>query len=121
MPTPDDGLAGPTPPEFLCPITRDLMVDPVCTADGQTYECAAISRWLETRRVSPVTNVRLTDLTLTPNRPLRSLIEAYLNQQPERERRAQDQQALIAKVDLLAKECEAAEGTTQSRNFVRAF
>jgi len=104
------------PPEFLCPITRDLMVDPVCTADGQTYEKAAISRWLETRRVSPVTNSRLTDLTLTPNRPLRSLIEDYLNRQPELERKAQDQQALIAKVDLLAKDREAAEGKIQSRN-----
>ena len=92
------------------------MVDPVCTADGQTYEKVAISRWLEMRRVSPVTNSRLTDLTLTPNRPLRSLIEDYLNRQPERERKAQDQQALVAKVDLLAKDREAAEGKTQSRN-----
>ena len=26
------------PAEFLCPITRELMQDPVCTSDGHTYE-----------------------------------------------------------------------------------
>ena len=34
------------PAEYLCPITQDVMVDPVSTCDGHTYERAAIERWL---------------------------------------------------------------------------
>ena len=113
---PGDGLAaGPVPPEFICPISTKLMTDPVCTADGQTYEKAEISKWLAIRPVSPVTNLRLRDLRLTPNVSLRSLIESYLNRQSKRECKAQERQALIAKVDRLTKDREAAEGKTQSR------
>uniref|UniRef100_A0A7S2D790 U-box domain-containing protein n=1 Tax=Octactis speculum TaxID=3111310 RepID=A0A7S2D790_9STRA len=34
------------PPDLCCPITRDLLVDPVTAADGETYERSAIERWL---------------------------------------------------------------------------
>ena len=27
---------------FLCPVTHDLMIDPVIMADGHTYECEEI-------------------------------------------------------------------------------
>ena len=32
--------------ELVCPITHELMQDPVLTADGHAYERAAILRWL---------------------------------------------------------------------------
>jgi hypothetical protein len=31
---------------FFCPITQEIMVDPVSTVGGQTYERAAIEQWL---------------------------------------------------------------------------
>ena len=36
------------PAEYLCPISMRTMVDPVVTADGQTYERTFIEEWLRT-------------------------------------------------------------------------
>lgn len=35
---------GSVPAHFLCPITHQLMFDPVLAADGFCYEASAISR-----------------------------------------------------------------------------
>ena len=35
------------PHEFMCPITRELLNDPVVAADGFTYERAMMLTWLE--------------------------------------------------------------------------
>ena len=32
--------------EFLCPIFQTIMIDPVLTDDGHTYEREAIEKWL---------------------------------------------------------------------------
>ena len=61
--------------EFLCPITSTLMTDPVVATDGHTYERRNITRALHANGVSPMTNVKLTDLTLTPNIALRRIME----------------------------------------------
>ena len=56
------------------------MRDPVVTADGQTYERAAIERWLECQQsrqlpsTSPLTGEPLEHTTLVPNIALRGLI-----------------------------------------------
>lgn len=47
------------PEDFLCPITQELMIDPVATADGQIYERRAIEQWLEKSDKSPLTNLPL--------------------------------------------------------------
>ena len=39
----------------MCPITGELMVDPVKVSDGHTYERSAIEAWLETKATSPRT------------------------------------------------------------------
>lgn len=51
----------------FCPITQSLMVDPVDTCDGQTYEREAIEKWLEDHDTSPLTNLALESKVLTPN------------------------------------------------------
>merc|ERR1712146_346013 len=48
-----DASAATLMPEFLCPLTRELMRDPVFTADGQTYEREAIEAWLRDHDTSP--------------------------------------------------------------------
>jgi hypothetical protein len=53
------------------------MRDPVTTEDGHTYERQAITKWLLTKYTSPVTNLRLRNLSLFPNHSLRLLIEEY--------------------------------------------
>ena len=35
-----------TPEIIMCPITQDIMLDPVSAADGHAYERAAIAEWL---------------------------------------------------------------------------
>jgi len=39
-----------------CPITQQLLVDPVVAEDGHLYERAAIEQWLVAKERSPVTN-----------------------------------------------------------------
>ena len=34
------------PKHFICPISQDLMIDPVVAADGFTYENRQITQWL---------------------------------------------------------------------------
>eukprot|EP00696_Hemimastix_kukwesjijk_P006270 gnl/Hemi2/17943_TR5917_c0_g1_i1.p1 gnl/Hemi2/17943_TR5917_c0_g1~~gnl/Hemi2/17943_TR5917_c0_g1_i1.p1 ORF type:complete len:680 (-),score=149.47 gnl/Hemi2/17943_TR5917_c0_g1_i1:20-2059(-) len=75
------------PPHFLCPITRELFIDPVVAQDGHTYERNAIVYWLQRSRISPVTNVELLSSALVPNSTLKSLIESnpYLKSQQKQQ------------------------------------
>ncbi|KAG0725098.1 WD repeat, SAM and U-box domain-containing protein 1 [Chionoecetes opilio] len=66
------------PSEFLCPITQEMICDPVLCADGFTYERVAMEAWLASgKRTSPMTNEKLAHLVLTPNRTLRTLIQRH--------------------------------------------
>lgn len=66
------------PEDFRCPISLDLMKDPVIVATGQTYERASIQRWLDAgHRTCPKTQQVLCHLVLTPNYVLRSLIAQW--------------------------------------------
>jgi len=64
---------------FLCPITHDVMTDPVVSADGYTYERAAIARWFETSRKSPVTGQTLPHADLVPNHSVRTLLKTLID------------------------------------------
>lgn len=61
--------------EFYCPITMEIMKDPVFCADGHTYEREAIAHWFVNNNTSPKTNVTLDNKVLTPNFALRSIIK----------------------------------------------
>ncbi|KAK2635383.1 hypothetical protein Ddye_030175 [Dipteronia dyeriana] len=66
------------PDDFLCPISLELMRDPVIVATGQTYERSYIQRWIDCSNVTcPKTQQKLQHLTLTPNYVLRSLITQW--------------------------------------------
>jgi hypothetical protein len=62
------------PDEFTCPISLDVMKDPVVCADGHTYERESISKWLKKQRRSPKTGQVIDHLMLVPNWNLKSLI-----------------------------------------------
>jgi hypothetical protein len=66
------------PPEFLCPITADVMQDPVVTADGFSYERSAIEEWFRKHDTSPCTNNVLFNRSLIPNLTLRNHIREFL-------------------------------------------
>ena len=77
--------ADDAPEDFVCPITQCLMVDPVFTADGSIYERAAITEWFRSFQMrgkaptSPLTNLVLEDLSLTPSPELRVEIQKFLD------------------------------------------
>lgn len=67
------------PEEYLCPITADLMFDPVVAGDGHTYAREGISAWLKLKRTSPKTNEALPDDRLVPNHHLRGAILEWVD------------------------------------------
>lgn len=71
-----DGYDDP-PAAFVCPITQELMREPVVTSDGHTYERAAIQRWLRDHNTSPQTNRPLPSKQLLPNIALRKQIADF--------------------------------------------
>ncbi len=50
-----------------CPISGQPMKEPVVAADGHTYEKKAITRWLRTSNISPLTGQDLPHKELIPN------------------------------------------------------
>ena len=64
------------PEEFLCPISMEVMQDPVIAADGHTYERRAIEAWFERAQTSPTTNEPLPHVNLIPNHTIRSMINS---------------------------------------------
>ncbi|GAB0093854.1 WD repeat, SAM and U-box domain-containing protein 1 [Sergentomyia squamirostris] len=67
------------PLEFICPITHELMRNPVVLEDGFTYEASAIEDWLRMgKRTSPMTNLELDSVETIPNSLLKSNIDKYL-------------------------------------------
>lgn len=68
------------PFHFLCPISLQLMRDPVTVSTGITYDRENIERWLFTckNNTCPVTKQSLFDSAdLTPNHTLRRLIQSW--------------------------------------------
>lgn len=68
------------PQYFICPISLQIMKDPVTVVTGITYDRTSIERWLFSDRntTCPVTNQPLPkDSDLTPNHTLRRLIQAW--------------------------------------------
>ncbi|XP_010526330.1 PREDICTED: E3 ubiquitin-protein ligase PUB22 [Tarenaya hassleriana] len=68
------------PPFFLCPISLEIMKDPVILSSGITYDRDSIETWLFSgkNRTCPVSkHVVPADSDLTPNHTLRRLIQSW--------------------------------------------
>ena len=74
----------PIPEDYICPITQDLMEDPVVAADGNSYELQAITEWLQLgKRISPITGDRLAHTNLIPNVRLKAIIQDFKQKLPK--------------------------------------
>lgn len=72
------------PPECTCPITQEVMRDPVICADGTTYEKDAILAWFARgNHTSPLSGLRLEHRTLIPNLALRGILQRFQERMPE--------------------------------------
>ncbi len=67
------------PEAFICPITQDMMQDPVFASDGHTYERTAIELWLKNNNTSPMTGLQLSNKQLTPSHTLKSMIREFVD------------------------------------------
>ncbi len=70
------------PKEFYCPITQEVMQDPMIGPDGQTYEREAIENWLQIHHTSPITRVAMDAAQLIPNYALKNTIQGMLHGKP---------------------------------------
>ena len=82
----DETSAPPTsviPPEYLCSLTKQLMIDPVICADGETYEKSVIEKWIanltkmNAKLISPVTGEEMSHPHLIPNFSIKLLITSF--------------------------------------------
>ena len=69
---------GEVPENLCCPISMELMTQPVLAADGFTYDRASIEAWLARgKTTSPTTGAPLEHTHLTPNHLVKSMIAEY--------------------------------------------
>ena len=71
------------PDELCCPISLEIMRDPVIAADGMSYERARIADWLQHKHTSPLTNDLLPSKSVIPNIALAQVIRSYLLREQE--------------------------------------
>lgn len=75
----DDDLATVRIPKgFLCPLTMEIMYDPVLDAEGNTYERVALLEWLTKEHTSPISRQPLSEQMLNPNNALRDAIHEFM-------------------------------------------
>jgi hypothetical protein len=70
------------PGSFKCPITDDIMYDPVTMRCGHMFDKDAITRWLHVSNRCPVDNVYIWSTDLYPQNDMRGEIATYVGQRP---------------------------------------
>ncbi|KAK9704809.1 hypothetical protein RND81_07G012800 [Saponaria officinalis] len=66
------------PSPFRCPLSLDLMLDPVIVASGQTFEKSSIQKWLDSGlTVCPKTHQYLSHTNVIPNYTVKALIASW--------------------------------------------
>ncbi|XP_062116305.1 U-box domain-containing protein 19-like [Humulus lupulus] len=69
------------PDDFRCPISLELMTDPVTVSTGQTYDRSSILKWLKAGNLTcPKTGERLKNPELVPNSALKKLIQQFCSE-----------------------------------------
>ncbi|KAM0831742.1 hypothetical protein ACQ4PT_065335 [Festuca glaucescens] len=70
---------------FLCPLTKQIMRDPVTLESGATFECQAILKWFKEsdssgrRLICPVTRKELSSTELNPSIALKNTIDEWMH------------------------------------------
>jgi len=65
------------PPEFRCPLSLDIMIDPVILSDGHSYERKYITQWIQQNPVSPITKQPISEQEIKPNVDLKQKIQNW--------------------------------------------
>ena len=65
------------PPQFVCPITKAVMTEPVIAPDNQLYDRSAIELHFQSHKTSPLTQQALDRTELIPATNLKKLIDDW--------------------------------------------
>nr|AGN12872.1 putative U-box domain-containing protein 8 [Leavenworthia alabamica] len=78
-------MAFELPNDFRCPISLEIMSDPVIIQSGHTFDRVSIQRWIDSgNRTCPITKLPLSENpSLIPNHALRSLISNFAHVSPK--------------------------------------
>ncbi|KAL9649334.1 hypothetical protein ABK040_014636 [Willaertia magna] len=60
--------------KYICPISQELMIDPVIIESGHTFDRNSIEEWLKSKNTCPITRMELKVKSLTPNYSTKSTI-----------------------------------------------
>ena len=75
---PVGALQNNVPPLFMCPLSHQIMTNPVQCLDGQTYERTAIEQWFVDRgSVSPITSQPLPNTQVFENIAIKTAIQQW--------------------------------------------
>ncbi|XP_022143575.1 U-box domain-containing protein 3 [Momordica charantia] len=76
------GINGVSVPSyFRCPLSLELMLDPVIVASGQTYDRSSIQKWIDSGlTICPNTHQTLTHTNLIPNYTVRAMILSWCDE-----------------------------------------
>lgn len=66
--------------DFICPISLQLMSDPVVDMNGHTFERKSIDDWYQRSNISPITHLPVSSKHLTPNLLLKRQIMEFKEQ-----------------------------------------
>lgn len=67
------------PDHLICPITTNLLEDPVIAPSGYTYEREDLRNWVDNNGVDPFTREPLSMNQVIPNRALQEAVKHYKN------------------------------------------
>ena len=88
------------PDDYRCPITYQIMEDPVVALDGHSYERKAIEEWFNRCTRSPMTNQVLVATTVMPNHTLKKLISTFVETYAILQREKHDANAEMRRLKL---------------------
>ncbi|XP_065864180.1 E3 ubiquitin-protein ligase PUB23-like [Euphorbia lathyris] len=96
------------PSLFICPISLQIMKDPVTISTGMTFDRESIQKWLFSYKhiTCPLTKQPLSDFTLIPNSNLLRLIESWKIQTPseDHQRPCKNDSVIIILVEEMKKQ-----------------
>jgi hypothetical protein len=119
----------PAPIDFICPLTKELMKDPVAAPHGVSYERDAIVEWLSKHACCPVVGFRLEGSELRTNAKLQWKIRYWLSSNEtqadtrtkEEERRPLDKFVCPLTNSIMIDPVTTREGHTYEREALEKF
>jgi len=92
------------PTAFLCPLTLQIMYDPVLDGEGNSFERRTILKWLredDSNSISPISRKPLCEDMLVPNNALRDLVHQFMGSEWV-ERKADEENRVTAAAAVAA-------------------